>query len=154
MSMVGQKVKEFRERKGISQSELARRAGVSQAGLSALENETKSPTLQTVELIAHALDVQVASLLDEKIDVESLVVSKQEYELVSAFRGLTDTGKMAAINQVSALINVFPLNPRESRFTYDYLDHSTEIFRLNESGVESPAEQKGKKKALRDRREG
>ena len=59
---IGLRIKELRMERGISQNQLAKKAGISQAGLSAIESTTKNPSMQTLQLIANALDVPVAQL--------------------------------------------------------------------------------------------
>jgi transcriptional regulator with XRE-family HTH domain len=57
-------IKQLRERKGWSQSELARRAGISQGVLSDIESgRTKNPRSDTLAAIARALKVPIEKLL-------------------------------------------------------------------------------------------
>ena len=63
MSTVGERIKAARLAAGISQNQLAKRAGVSQAGLSAIESTTKSPNVDTLERIANALRIPLQELL-------------------------------------------------------------------------------------------
>jgi XRE family transcriptional regulator, regulator of sulfur utilization len=60
---VGRRVRELRERRGISLSELARRAAVGKATLSGLEAGTRNPTLDTLQAVAAALDLPLTALL-------------------------------------------------------------------------------------------
>jgi XRE family transcriptional regulator, regulator of sulfur utilization len=60
---VGSRVRELRERRGISLSELARRAAVGKATLSGLEAGTRNPTLDTLHAVAAALDLPLTTLL-------------------------------------------------------------------------------------------
>lgn len=60
---VGRRVRELRERRGMSLSELARRAAVGKATLSGLEAGTRNPTLDTLHAVAAALDLPLTSLL-------------------------------------------------------------------------------------------
>lgn len=62
-SFVGERIKAARLAAGISQNQLAKRAGVSQAGLSAIESTTKSPNVDTLERIANALHIPLQELL-------------------------------------------------------------------------------------------
>jgi transcriptional regulator with XRE-family HTH domain len=58
------RVRELREAKGWSQAELARRAGVRQATLSAIENElTTSVDFAVLDRLAKALEVDPGFLL-------------------------------------------------------------------------------------------
>jgi XRE family transcriptional regulator, regulator of sulfur utilization len=60
---VGRRVRELRERRGMSLSELARRAAVGKATLSGLESGTRNPTLDTLHSVAAALDLPLTTLL-------------------------------------------------------------------------------------------
>ncbi|WP_255621456.1 helix-turn-helix domain-containing protein [Pseudonocardia sp. DSM 110487] len=60
---VGCRVRELRERRGMSLSELARRAAVGKATLSGLEAGTRNPTLDTLQAVAAALDLPLTALL-------------------------------------------------------------------------------------------
>jgi XRE family transcriptional regulator, regulator of sulfur utilization len=60
---VGGRVRELRERRGMSLSELARRAAVGKATLSGLEAGTRNPTLDTLHAVAAALDLPLTTLL-------------------------------------------------------------------------------------------
>lgn len=62
---VGQKIKELRMQRGMSQNQLARAAKVSQAGLSSIESGATSPSIQTLSIIAEALDVPLSYLFDD-----------------------------------------------------------------------------------------
>jgi len=59
---VGRRLRELREARGISLSELARTAAVGKATLSGLENGTRNPTLETLYAIAAALAVPMSAL--------------------------------------------------------------------------------------------
>ncbi|GIH80331.1 hypothetical protein Plo01_67600 [Planobispora longispora] len=54
----------MREERGISLSELARRAGVGKATLSGLENGTRNPTLETLWTVTAQLGVGLAAVVD------------------------------------------------------------------------------------------
>jgi len=59
------RVRELREQRGWSQSEVARRAGVRQATLSAIENgETTGIDFETLQRLAQAFETHPAVLID------------------------------------------------------------------------------------------
>ncbi|MFD8530645.1 helix-turn-helix domain-containing protein [Streptosporangium canum] len=60
---VGQRIRKLREERGISLSELARRAGVGKATLSGLENGTRNPTLETLWAVTAQLGVPLTLAL-------------------------------------------------------------------------------------------
>jgi ribosome-binding protein aMBF1 (putative translation factor) len=50
---------ELRERRGLTQAELAERSGIDQGDISRIERGSTSPTARTVQRIAAALDADV-----------------------------------------------------------------------------------------------
>jgi len=57
------RIKELRELKGISQEELAHRAGLSRTGMGFLETGKRWPRLDTLMKVAQGLNVTVDELL-------------------------------------------------------------------------------------------
>ena len=55
---------EIRRRRGISQTELAKLAGISNGYISELENNLKSPTVEIVCKLAKALNCSLDELID------------------------------------------------------------------------------------------
>ena len=62
---LGQRIRELRNEKQMSQEELSFKAGISAAHLGQIERATKNPTIDTVAKIAAALSVPVTSLFTE-----------------------------------------------------------------------------------------
>ncbi len=56
-NLFGVKLREFRERAGLTQPQLAERAGLSKAGVADLEQGRREPTWGTVQALADALGV-------------------------------------------------------------------------------------------------
>ena len=54
----------LRERRGLTQEQLAKKAGVSRGYLARLETARQDPTLSTLEKLAKALGVKVARLIE------------------------------------------------------------------------------------------
>lgn len=77
MSTIGEKIKGARLAAGISQNQLAKRAGISQAGLSAIESTTKSPSVDTLERIANALKIPLQELLSSENPSRAAVDGKR-----------------------------------------------------------------------------
>jgi transcriptional regulator with XRE-family HTH domain len=57
------RIKELREKKGISQEELAHRAGLSRTGMGFVETGKRWPRLDTLMKVAQGLNVTVDELL-------------------------------------------------------------------------------------------
>ena len=62
----GDKIRRLRVGSGLTVSELARRAGLSQGYLSQIEMGRATPSVRALALTAKALDVPLASLLGER----------------------------------------------------------------------------------------
>lgn len=71
---MGRRVRELRERQGVSLSELARRARVGKATLSGLEAGTRNPTLETLQSVAAALDLPLTHLLSAHTSLRGAAV--------------------------------------------------------------------------------
>lgn len=94
MCEIGERIKRMRELSGISQNQLAKKAGIAQSTLSAIEAKTKSPSVDTVIMLAKALDCTVAHLIGED-DASAVPLhrSEEEKELVSLFDALNTEGR-------------------------------------------------------------
>lgn len=60
----GEKVREERHRQGLSQEELASRAGVHRTYIGMIERAEKNITLENIEKIAKALKLNIKDLVD------------------------------------------------------------------------------------------
>jgi transcriptional regulator with XRE-family HTH domain len=58
------RIKALRERRGLSQEQLAAKAGIGRSYLARLETGLHDPTLSTLEKLAKALGVKVAKLVE------------------------------------------------------------------------------------------
>lgn len=63
---LGERIKQMRNERKMSQEELSFKAGISAAHLGQIERAVKNPTVDTVGKIAAALGVAVASLFDDE----------------------------------------------------------------------------------------
>lgn len=57
---VGERIRKFREQKGISTNKLANLAGISQSYLRDIELENKNPTVEILYLLCQALDISLS----------------------------------------------------------------------------------------------
>jgi len=63
--LVARNVRRFRQERGLSMGELARRAGLAKQTLSSIEQAQGNPTVDTLALLAEALGVSLRRLLTE-----------------------------------------------------------------------------------------
>ena len=68
MNKVGKRIQEARQLKGITQSELAQKLGMTPKYISNIECGWKKPTLDTFVAIANALEVDANALLVDVLD--------------------------------------------------------------------------------------
>ncbi len=64
---IGLRIIELREKKGLSQADLARACGKDRQAIEKLENGRVNPTLYTLFEVARALEVSLNSLIDVKL---------------------------------------------------------------------------------------
>ena len=105
MSVVGKNIQTIREARGYSQNALAKKAGIAQATISAIEKETKSPSVDTVILIANALCVPVADLIGEAAKPDGL--TGQEINLIMDFRTLSAQGKEYVLQSMALAVRSY-----------------------------------------------
>jgi transcriptional regulator with XRE-family HTH domain len=99
---IGQRVRDHRSRLGLSLHEVGRRAGLSAAMMSKIENAQTSPSLRTLARVSHALEIPVTALfrgLEEERDASYVRAGEgielvrlgtrhgHRYELLAAARG-------------------------------------------------------------------
>jgi transcriptional regulator with XRE-family HTH domain len=63
--VVAERIKKIRKKKGITQEQLAERAGLNRTHLYRLETGQQSMTLRTLKIIADALSVRVRELVKD-----------------------------------------------------------------------------------------
>ena len=81
--MLGARIRQFRNRKGLTLAELAEQAGVSKSMISQIENGKATPSVETVRSIALALDVPVYVLfLDDDHSINGLVRRQDRIKLI------------------------------------------------------------------------
>ncbi|RPF54033.1 helix-turn-helix domain-containing protein [Aquisalibacillus elongatus] len=78
--MIGERVRKYRQSKGMSLTELAERAGVAKSYLSALErNIQQNPSIQFLEKVAVELNITVDHLIkDDVAEIQSSLDSDWE----------------------------------------------------------------------------
>jgi transcriptional regulator with XRE-family HTH domain len=82
---LGKKIREVRKQRGLTQAELAEKAGISVNFIGKVERGIHSPSVTTIERIAEALNVKVSALFDFPEEIP-----KKEYEIKELIRVLRD----------------------------------------------------------------
>ncbi|MFE4202094.1 helix-turn-helix domain-containing protein [Aneurinibacillus aneurinilyticus] len=68
--ILGKRIKELREQKGLTTVELSQKSGVSQSTISQIENSKRGASTKTIQKLAKALEVPSSYLLQENTDKE------------------------------------------------------------------------------------
>ena len=63
----GKRIRQLRETQGLSQEELAYRAGVHRTYLGGIERGERNPSLKNIAAIARALDIKLPDLLNIEV---------------------------------------------------------------------------------------
>ena len=90
---IGDRITEARKQKGLSQAELAKRSGLSQAGISYIEKGLRSPSTDTLELLASALGCSVSYLIGETNDPKAI---SQSYSMAASLDASVDVQRSPA----------------------------------------------------------
>ncbi len=96
--MFSEQLKRLRRQRGLSQEELAERAGINRSYLSLLENGRSSPTMEVVEKLAQGLGVSIWTLLSAAQERHYEYDSETETEMYEGLRDfLNDEDEMLLI---------------------------------------------------------
>ena len=98
---VGRRIKEAREKRHLTQEELAARIDISPTHVSVIERGTKIPRLDTFVAIANALEVSGDALL---LDVVDHAAESQASDLSAALEGLPWAEKRRILKVVRTLM--------------------------------------------------
>ncbi|MEH3130995.1 MAG: XRE family transcriptional regulator [Mycolicibacterium neoaurum] len=80
---IGRRLRELRVERGLSLSELARRAGVGKGSLSEIESGKRNPTIETLYALSAPLDVPLTALVGEGTGVLSAAAGGMRAVLLS-----------------------------------------------------------------------
>jgi len=96
---IGNKIREVRKRKNISQNQLAEMLGTTQPALAAIESNKRMPKIETLERIAAALGVDILALLPSYVTAEAVsLTTPEEKELFKIMSDLNDTGQKKVLD--------------------------------------------------------
>lgn len=98
---VGQRIKAAREKKNLTQEDLAALVEISPTHVSVIERGTKIPRMDTFVAIANVLEVSADSLL---VDVVDHAASSVASELSAAIENLPHNEKMHILKVIDVLL--------------------------------------------------
>ena len=90
---IGNTIKELRKKKGLKQNELAKKAHITQAYLSKIENNSKEPTISSLRSLAESLEIPLPILFFRSMTIEDVEPHKREaFEiLLPSIKGMVDS---------------------------------------------------------------
>lgn len=97
----GKRLKYFRKAKGFSIYKLSKESGISQNHISAIENEKRQPTIDTLVRLIKPLGITLSELFSEG---EISYLTEQERDLITIFRSLSNE-KSLILYKLSKLLN-------------------------------------------------
>ena len=96
---VASKIKKLREEANLSKNQLAKKAGISQSFISAIESNQKHPGIDVMEKICHALGITLSSFFSDDIpidrippDIGQFAIDKNNQALIRLIQGLKEYG--------------------------------------------------------------
>ena len=119
---VGERIKQIRQEKGLTQKELGKKCGLADSAIRRYELGGANPKLETQKRIAKALGVPVSLLNNELYVTEDMdsaessellayalidgVYNLRKQDLVNAFDSLNSSGQIEAVKQVEMLTKI------------------------------------------------
>lgn len=118
---IGKNIRDIRKSKNMSQSELGKLLGVSQAMIAQYENGTRMPKIETIARIAEALNVYIGRL-DESWGVD-IINNPEEYEKfrikIAAFES-TLREETSLLSSLSPGETISTVNIQENKLLSDF----------------------------------
>ena len=100
---LGERLREFREERGLTQSELGRKASLTPAAVWQIENNNRKPSAVTLEKLARALVVSMDALMGRETDEALLGDDSSARVLLRGYQQLTSDDRDAVRGMVEAL---------------------------------------------------
>lgn len=104
-NIIGEAIRNLRVNQGFSQEKLAFKAGITPSYLGQVERGEKSPTLDTLDKVAQALNIEIAELFksntDTKMNKDTTYIEKITYQLV----GRTPYEQEEVLNFIKRLLD-------------------------------------------------
>lgn len=98
--ILGQRIRQARERQGLSQEELAAALGLGQRAISELENGKRRLPITDLPDLARHLDVSLLYFFGENVEVDDL-----DQELLQYFHRLSDPQSRVTILEIVRLLS-------------------------------------------------
>ena len=145
---IGEKIKEIRLNRGLKQSDLAEKSGLSRVAIGNYERNDRTPGTEQVERIAHALGVSPVDLVgwdyfDSKVDTIKLSKEVEEIRLFESYlsslgyvvQTMPDGERSITKGKMTAKFNQTEFNELQAKFS----ELNADIQTLIEARIQSKA---------------
>ena len=140
---IGDRIREAREKKGISQKQLAKLIGKSPTAMNNYEKYSKGISPEIIIRLVKVLDVTPNELFKDYFDEEKNRFDEEERELVFGYRELDYSGKVVVRNNMEAEFNrINDTRPRNIMISRPYFK-DLNAFKINntlQAGVQRMAD--------------
>lgn len=97
--LVGQKIRQIRKERGLTQAELAQRIGVQQSDLCRMENGEYKVALDTLFRVLRVFGIAIGEFFQE--DMPPATPTERESEILRLVRTLDDEGQQDVLDYVT-----------------------------------------------------
>lgn len=106
---IGEKIKQLREKRGLTQDELAKSLKIRQQSVDAWEHSIANPRKANIDKLAHFFNVEAGfffnnvSSTDKDVSLQSnyLIATEEEKAIIEKYRQLDDRGKRRILRAVN-----------------------------------------------------
>lgn len=88
-----ERIKKAREAAGLTQRALANHIHLTQGYIGDIERGRTNPSISTLQLIADALNVDIAEFIGNGVEIQETGLTNDEIHLISVYRSLNDEDK-------------------------------------------------------------
>jgi transcriptional regulator with XRE-family HTH domain len=102
-STLGQRIRYYRKKAGLSQKDLAAAVGMSSNAVSHYEKDNREPNILVLMNLAKALNVTGDALLGLEPHPGLIAQNRDEYAMLRHFRGLNALGQKRILEDIAGL---------------------------------------------------
>ena len=100
---VGDKIRQLRKEKNMSQADLAQATGLTASAISMYEVDARHPKIETLEILADFFNIDMNYLMGRSVYTD-IVADDAERLLISQYRALSVEGQRKVTEYVSDLV--------------------------------------------------
>ncbi|MCG7409175.1 helix-turn-helix domain-containing protein [Paenibacillus sp. ACRRX] len=103
---IGEKLRNIRHAQGLTSTELSKRSGVTQSTISDIENDNRSPQIDTLIKLCKALSINISALLTVEEMIENTPsLRENETEFIRLFHEINESQKEALVSLLHSFVH-------------------------------------------------